>query len=164
MNRGAVVVEEAGSRERVATRAERAEADAPLGKAPERGEQGRRNRLAHVDAAADEKDLDLAELLERGRRREIEATAREDRPAIEADDGPVINVLAEDAVGHAQRLHRVRDRDQRIVRKREKCVAALRDLGARISVVAAARHGAGSMPPVPRGMSDSDIRPSLLGL
>ena len=60
-----VVVEQARARERIAAGAERAEADAPLGEAAQGREQRIGDGLADIDAAADEQDLDLADLVER---------------------------------------------------------------------------------------------------
>ena len=53
------------------------------------------------------------------------AAARRDRPAVEARDGPFVDRRPDDAVGHAQGLERVRDRDQRVVRQRQESVAGL---------------------------------------
>ena len=124
MDRGAVVVEEARTRERIAAGAQRAERNPPLREAAKRREQGRRYGFADIDAAADEQDLHLADLVEGDRRREVEAAACEDRSAIEARERPLVNVLAHDAVGHAQRLDRVRNRDQRVIRQGQEGVPA----------------------------------------
>ncbi len=164
VDRGAVIVEQARARERIAAGAQRAERDAAVRQAAERGEQGRGDRLAHVDAAADEQDVHLAELVEGDGRRDVEAAAREYRPAVEAHDRPFVNGLAHDPVRHAQRLDRVRNRDQRVIRQGQEPVAALLQGSDRIHAVAEVSHGHFSMPSAPPRMSDSDISLSLLGL
>ena len=125
MDRGAVVVEQARPGQGIAAGAQRAERNPALGQAAKRREEGGRHRLADIDAAADEEDFDLAELLERNRRGEVEAAAREDGAAIEAHDRPLVNVLTHDPVGHAQGLDRVRDGDQRVIRQGQESVPGL---------------------------------------
>ena len=120
-----VVIEQSRACQRIAAGTERAEPDAALRQAAQHCEQGIRDRLAHVDAAADEQDLDLADLVERDGRGELESAARRRRPAVETRDRPLVNVLADHAVGHAQDLERVRDRDQRVVRQRQEGVTRL---------------------------------------
>ncbi len=125
MDGGAVLVEQAGPRERIAAGAERAEPHAALGETPQRREQRRRHGLAHADAAADEEDLGLARLVERDGRPEVEPAARRGRAAVERRDAPLVDVAAGDAVRHAQRLQRVCDRDQGVVRQRQEGIPAL---------------------------------------
>jgi hypothetical protein len=77
----------------------------------------------HVHAPADEDDVDRAHLVERSRRREREAVARGTGRAIEAHDGPGVDLFPAQAIGHAQRLDGARERDHRIVRQRQEGVA-----------------------------------------
>ena len=59
------MVQQAGARQRIAAGAQPPERHAPLGEPPQRREQRRRHGLAHVDAAADEQDVDRAQFIER---------------------------------------------------------------------------------------------------
>ena len=51
----------------------------------------RGDRLLHVDAAADEQDVDRAELLERDRGGELQPVAGRRGLAVEAHDGPLVD-------------------------------------------------------------------------
>ena len=61
----------------------------------------------------------VAQLLGRS---EHEAVAGGDRSAVEAHDAPVVGLPPRDAVGHSQRLDRVRHRDHRVVGERQEAV------------------------------------------
>jgi len=120
-----IIVEQSRARECVAAGAQRAERDASVRETAQRHEQRRRNRLANIDAAAYEKDIERLELIERCGGRELEARARLARRTVEADHRPLVDLLADQTIRHAQRLDGIGDGDEGIVRERQKRVFAL---------------------------------------
>jgi hypothetical protein len=111
MDRGLELIQEPRARECVATGAQRAQGDAPIGQAPQLTEQRRGDRFADVDAAANEQNVHWAELVERHGRGELQAAARHRRLTVERRDAPLVDVTAENPVRHPQGLERIRDRD-----------------------------------------------------
>ena len=106
------IIQEARARERVAAGAQGAQRDPPVGQAPQRGEQRGRDGITNIDAAAHEQNIDRSQFIQSAGRGQREPAARIDRAAIQADDGPFVHVLADQAVGHAQGFERVGHGDQ----------------------------------------------------
>jgi len=74
-----------------------------------------RRRALHVDAAAYEHDIGLADAFGRtGVDRQ--AVARRDRAAVGADHRPSVQRLTAQVVRHPKHLDRIRERDHREVR------------------------------------------------
>ena len=126
VDRRAILVEQSRLGQRVSAGAKRAERDVTLGEPAQRGQERRRDRLLDVDAAADEDDVDGADVVERDRRRKRQAVARGDGLAVEARDRPLVDLPLADAVGHAQRLDGARQRDHRIVGQGQEAEPGLR--------------------------------------
>ncbi len=124
VNGRAIIVEEPRARERIAAGAQRAQCDAPLGETAQRHEQRRRDRLADVHPAADEQDVERFELIEHRGGRELESGTRFARRTVEAHHRPLVNILAHQAIRHAQGLDGIGDGDQGIVAERQKRVFA----------------------------------------
>ncbi len=117
MDGRAVLIEQSRLGERVAAGTERPERDAPLRQALERCENLRRHRLLHVDAAADEENVERAGLIECQRGRELQPVAGRGRLAVQAHDRPLVHRLPGEQVRHPQRLDRARERDHRVARQ-----------------------------------------------
>lgn len=123
VDRRVMAVQQAGLRQRVATGAKRAQRHAPGGKPAQQGDERRGDGLTHVDAAADEHQVDVGRIAQTRRRRHHQAIAGGDRFAVRRDHQPLIGALARNAIGHAQRLDRIDQRDHGIVRQRQERIA-----------------------------------------
>src|SRR5882757_3037352 len=125
MNRGAKIVEQAGPRKGIAPGAQAAQRYPAVRKAPEAGKKRRGDCVPDVDAAAHEKDVDRPQFIQDTGGRQTEAAAGIGGPPVEADDGPLVDVSADQAIRHSQRFDGVRDGDQGIMRQRQKGISAL---------------------------------------
>jgi hypothetical protein len=128
---GAEIVEQARPRQRIAAGTEGAQRHPSVGQPAQRREQRRRYRFANVDAAADEEDVDRAQFIQSIRRGQSESATGIRGPPVHANEGPFVDFIADQSIGHSQRLERVGHGDQRIVRQGQKCILAFTQYGGR---------------------------------
>jgi hypothetical protein len=101
----------AGLGQCVAAGAQRAQRHQALGQAAQFGNQLGGDGLLDIDAAADKHNVGRANALNRQRGRHGQAVAGGHGLAVHAGQGPFVDVLLGDTVGHAQGLDRAGERD-----------------------------------------------------
>src|SRR5580692_8236261 len=101
MNGRAEIIEQTSARERIAAGAQSPERHSPVGQAPKRGQQRRRYGVANVYTAADKQNIDRSQVLERSGGGQGKSAARFSGTPVHADDGPFVNLLANQPIRHA---------------------------------------------------------------